>query len=173
MRRYLTLLMAVLMSSAGCGGRVGGDRGVELRRFPLDSTTGLISMDGVSLDSSITSDGGGSIKITRSMPGTIQLYQTGGIDIEEAFLVYEAKLRTESFEGEAYLEMWCSFPGKGEYYSRGLDDKVSGTTDWKTVSTEFRCLKGQNPDIIKLNLVAYGKGTVWIDDIRLLSKELE
>jgi len=34
--------------------------------------------------------------------------------------------------------------------------------------TPFFFKKGENPDNIKLNLIIKGKGTVWIDDIRLL-----
>jgi hypothetical protein len=32
--------------------------------------------------------------------------------------------------------------------------------------------KGENPDNVKLNLVINGKGTPWIDDIRLLKAPL-
>jgi len=28
--------------------------------------------------------------------------------------------------------------------------------------------KGQKPELVKLNLVITGKGTVWIDDIKLI-----
>lgn len=44
---------------------------------------------------------------------------------------------------------------------------------WTTVETPFFLQKGQNPDNIKLNLVVNGKGTVWIDDIKLIKGPLQ
>ena len=71
-------------------------------------------------------------------------------------------------EGQVYLEMLCHFPGKGDFFSRGLIEPLTGTTNWTTVETSFLLKKGENPDNVKLNLVIEGKGTAWIDDIRLL-----
>jgi len=71
-------------------------------------------------------------------------------------------------EGQVYLEMWCHFAGRGEFFSRGLQTPLTGTTDWTSGETPFFFKKGENPDNIKLNLIIKGKGTVWIDDIRLL-----
>ncbi|MCH8120599.1 MAG: hypothetical protein IIC00_12845 [Planctomycetes bacterium] len=68
--------------------------------------------------------------------------------------------------------MWCHFPGRGEYFSKGLMNPLTGTTDWTTEEIPFLLKKGQNPDNVKLNLVIDGKGTVWIDDIRLLKGPL-
>ena len=69
--------------------------------------------------------------------------------------------------GTAYLEMWCVFPGSGEYFSRALQNPLSGTIDWTTMETPFFLQKGQKPELIKLNVVINGKGTVWVDDITL------
>ena len=49
----------------------------------------------------------GSLRITTSKPTTVRLYETGDIDIENARLIYQAKLRTEGVEGQVYIEMWC------------------------------------------------------------------
>jgi hypothetical protein len=67
--------------------------------------------------------------------------------------------------------MWCHFPGQGEFFSRGPARALTGltgTTDWTLVETPFVLKQGQKPDNVRLNLVITGKGTVWIDDIRLL-----
>ena len=45
---------------------------------------------------------------------------------------------------------------------------LTGTTKWMTVQTLFALKKGERPDVIKLNLVIDGRGTVWIDDVHLL-----
>ena len=52
-------------------------------------------------------------------------------------------------------------------------DPLSGTTDWTTRETPFFLQKGENPDNVRMNLVINGKGTVWIDDIRLLMAPLD
>ncbi len=144
----------------------------ELRRFALDNTEGLITQSGVRIDEQISSDGNGSLRIEAMEPTTIRLFETGDIDIENTRLIYQAKVRTENVEGQVYLEMWCHFPGKGEYFSKGLMNPLSGTNDWTAAETPFLLKKGENPDNVKLNLVIDGKGTVWIDDIRLLKAPL-
>ncbi len=144
----------------------------ELRRFALDNTEGLITQSGVRIDEQISSDGNGSLRIEAMEPTTIRLFETGDIDIENTRLIYQAKVRTENVEGQVYLEMWCHFPGKGEYFSKGLMDPLSGTNDWTAAETPFFLKKGENPDNVKLNLAIDGKGTVWIDDIRLLKGPL-
>ena len=86
---------------------------------------------------------------------------------------YQARLRTEDVQGQVYLEMWCHFPDKGEFFSRSVDTPLTGSTEWTTEETPFSLKKGENPDFVKLNLVFDGTGTVWIDDIRLLKAPLE
>ena len=67
--------------------------------------------------------------------------------------------------------MWVRIPGKGEFFSRGLDRPTTGTMSWMTAITPF-FLAGQKPDLIRLNLVVQGKGPVWIDDVHLLRQPL-
>jgi len=141
---------------------------VELKRFPLDSLEGLITRSDVQIDQSISSDGKGSLKITATQPTVVRLFELGDIHVENARLTYQAKLRTEKVEGRVYLEMWAHFPGKGEFFSRGLQSPLKGTVNWTTEETQFLIRKGENPDRLKLNLVIEGKGKVWIDDVRLI-----
>jgi len=144
----------------------------ELKQFPLDNTEGLITRADVQIDRQITSDGNGSLRIEAAKPTTVRLFETGDIDIEDARLIYQAKVRTENVEGKVYLEMWCHFLGRGEFFSRGLVTPLTGTTDWTTQETPFFLKEGENPDNVKLNLVIDGKGTAWIDDIRMLKGPL-
>ncbi|MFQ5993117.1 MAG: hypothetical protein ACE5NA_11835 [Nitrospiraceae bacterium] len=106
-------------------------------------------------------------------PTVVRLFEVGDLDIENARLIYRAKLRTEGLDGQVYLEMWCHFPGKGEFFSRGLQKPLSGTTEWTSVETPFFLKKGENPDNIRLNVVISGPGTAWIDDIRLVKGPLQ
>ena len=141
---------------------------VVLRQYPLDNIQGLITQSDVSIDRQISSDGNGSLRIETTESTTIRLFETGALDVENARLIYQAKVRTENVSGQVYLEMWCHLPGKGEYFSKGLESPVTGTTNWTTLETPFFLKKGQKPDNVKLNLVINGHGTVWIDDIRLM-----
>jgi hypothetical protein len=141
---------------------------VELRRFRLNDMEGIPSQSGLEIDRDISSDGNGSLRIEVTQPTTIRLFETGDMDIESARLVYQAKVRTENVRGKVFLEMWCCFPDKGEFFSKGLMQSLTGTVDWITLKTPFLLKEGENPDNIKLNLVIDGRGTVWIDDIKLL-----
>jgi len=144
----------------------------EIKLFPVDDMEGIITRTGVRIDREISSDGNGSLLVTADAPLTVRLYETGDIHLENARLIYRARLRTENVEGQAYLEMWCSFPGKGEFFSRALHAPLSGTNEWTTQETSFLLQKGENPDNAKMNLVVTGKGKVWIDDIRLVMAPL-
>jgi hypothetical protein len=59
-------------------------------------------------------------------------------------------------------------PGCGEFFSRGIDQPVKGTTDWGSFETSFILRKGQRADLLKLDLVVEGPGKVRIKDIELL-----
>jgi len=145
---------------------------VELKNFPIDNMEGIITQSGVQIDKAVSSDGKGSLRVTVSEPTVVRLYEVRDLNIENARLIYQARVRTEGVQGQTYLEMWCHFPGKGEFFSRGLQDTLTGTNQWVTMETPFFLKKGESPDYVRLNLVITGKGTAWIDDIRLLKGQL-
>jgi hypothetical protein len=162
----IALMMAALMISF-CGKKKAEI--VELKSFPIDNLDGLKTLSNVEIDSGISSDGHGSLKITAPDTTVVRLYEVNDIDIENGRLIYQAKIRSENLQGMAFIEMWCHFPGQGEYFSRGLQNPISGTTDWTTAETPFFLKEGEKPDLIRLNFVVAGKGNAWIDDIKLLS----
>jgi len=143
---------------------------VPIKLYSCDSMDGLIQTSGIEIDTRVKSEGKGSLKISLAEPSVIRLFETGNIDVEEAALVYQAKLRTEGVQGRVYLEMWCHFEGKGEFFSRGLDSPLSGTNNWTSVEIPFFLKAGENPDNVKLNVVGEGTGTIWVDDVRLLKR---
>jgi hypothetical protein len=169
--RNFVLGMCVAFILVGCS--KAPQEVVELKRFPIDSLEGIMTRSGVQFDKEVSSDGNGSLKIISTEPTVVRLFELGDIDIENARLIYQAKVRTEGVEGQVFLEMWCHFPGKGEFFSRGLQTPLTGTTNWTTEETPFFLKKGENPDNVKLNLVINGKGTAWIDDIRVLKGPLQ
>jgi hypothetical protein len=140
----------------------------ELTHLELNSLDGVLTQSNVAVDSVISSDGAASLKITATGPTTIRLFDLGDLNVENAKVVYRAMLRSRKLSGRAYLEMRLHFKDGGEYFSRGLDRPITGTTSWMTAEIMFILEKGQNPDNVSLNLVIEGKGTVWIDDIVIL-----
>ena len=103
---------------------------------------------------------------------TIRLFEVENPGVEQCVVTYRAKLKTENLTEQAYLEMWCRFPGKGEFFSRGLAHAVTGSNDWASYETPFFLKKGEKPDLIKLNLVVKGTGRVWVKDVELLKGSL-
>lgn len=170
-RKVVMAAIMVAMLFAGCSKQQG--QVVELKNFPLDHLDGLITQSNVQIDTIVSTDGKGSLKISAPDTTVVRLFEISDIDIENARLIYQAKLRCQNLEGKAFLEMWCHFPGTGEYFSRGLQTPVSGTMDWITAETPFFLKAGEKPDIIRLNLAVAGKGDVWIDDIKLLKAPLK
>lgn len=139
----------------------------ELKHFSVDDLNGIAAQPGVQIDKSVSSDGNGSLKIEAAGPVSIPLYIIDDVRVEDTQLIYEAKIKSESLNGQALLEMWCVFRDQGEFFSRGFDSAIAGTTEWKTIKTVFLLKKNEMPDQIKLNVIINGVGTVWIDDICL------
>jgi hypothetical protein len=166
--RHASLTLAVLL--IGCSAGVSSDP--ALRHFPIDDLAELRTQSGIVFDETISSDGKGSLKIVADEPVTVRLYEVEGLDIEQVRLIYRAKVRTEDVDGQVFLEMWCRFPGKGEFFSRALDQPLSGSVNWTTLEAPFFLEAGQTPDLVKLNIVIDGTGTVWVDDIHLLKAGL-
>lgn len=173
-KRHLLALAALVLLypllSSGCSRNSGTV--VELRRFPLDSLKEVLTQSGVLLDREHSTDGNGSLRIEATDSTVVRLFEVSDLDVDNGRLIYRAKIRTENLTGPVFLEMWCRFPGRGEFFSRGLQSPLTGTTEWSTQETVFFLKKGENPDLVKLNLVINGAGTVWIDDVRLLKGPL-
>ena len=104
-------------------------------------------------------------------PQTLHLFEVADPGAEDCTVFYRAKLRTKDFKGQVYLEMWCRFPGLGEAFSRGLDNTLSGTTGWISCEIPFFLKAGERPDLIRLNVVAQGTGTVQLKNVELLRSE--
>ncbi len=176
--RSLTALAAILvlpiMLAFGLTGCESKSQIEVLRDYPITAeTTGVIDQAQVQFDPKISSDGNGALRITVDSPTTVRLFVTGDLDVEAARLLYRADLRTEGVEGKVYLEMLCHLPDRGEFFSRAVHAPLAGDQPWQTQETPFFLKQGENPDNVKLNLVINGKGTVWIDAIRLTRAPLK
>lgn len=160
------MLFFLVFLTQSCETRESSDD--VLCEYKIDNLEGIIEKNNVEFDREISYDNNGSIKIVSQGQAVAYLYDTGDLDIEDAVIIYKARLKAENLQGTAYLQMWCVFEGRGEYFSKGLDFTVSGTKDWLEVQTPFILKKAENPVNIKLQIVVVGSGTVWIDDIRII-----
>jgi len=161
----------LLLTVVGCSRKTPPTQ--DLMHYPLNGMDGVISRTGVTFDPTLSSDGKGSLHLVTSDSTTIRLFETGDLDVENAVLRYQAMVRTKDVQGRVYLEMWCGFPGMGEYFSRGLNSQLTGSQEWNPQETSFFLKKGENPKRVKLNLVVTGPGEVWVDDIHLTAAPLE
>ncbi len=136
----------------------------KIRGF--SSSDSLITKDGVTADS----DGW---RIEFHETRTFHLFEVPDPGIEQCMLTYRAQIKTMNVQGRVYLEMWCRLPERGEFFSKGLNQTVKGTTDWASYEIPFYLKKGQQPTLVKLNVAAEGDGTFWIKDIELLQTPLK
>ena len=155
-KKALVLLTAVLLITPAI------QAGELMTRSMDDSRTLGLRID---IDTGEKVEGTGSVKVMSLWPTTVCLGEVAGLNIENTRLVYQAQVKSD-LDGQAYLEMWAHIDGQA-YFSRGLNATISGRSDWKQIQTPFMFQRGQRPEKITLNLVINGKGTVWIDDIRL------
>jgi len=137
----------------------------DLKRISLDDASAMGLQ--IQCDSAVKAEGKASIKITTKWPTTVCLAEVNGPEVEDAKLIYKAKVKSD-LQGTAFLEMWAHVGG-GQYFSKGMNDPIQGKSDWKTIQTPFMFQKGQKPAKVTLNIVINGTGTVWVDDI-VLSK---
>ncbi len=145
-------------------------RASELGKLALDDAASLGTT--IATDPAVKQEGNGSVRISTAWPTTICLGEVPDLDVENAQLIYQARVRSEELEGTAFLEMWAHVGG-GQFFSRGMNSLVTNTMDWKTLQTPFFLQPGQRAKKATLNIVINGKGTVWVDDVRLLKKPLE
>ena len=121
----------------------------------------LITKDGITIADN-------AWRIEAKEDRVVRLFEIADPGVENCTVLYRAKLKTENLDGRAYLEMWCRSPDGGDYFSKGSNCPVAGTTDWATYEIPFSLKKGESSDLIKLNVAIEGKGTLWIKDVELL-----
>jgi hypothetical protein len=99
---------------------------------------------------------------------SVPLFELELPEVENCLLTYRGDLKTEDAAGKVYLEMWCRFPGRGEFFSKGVDKALKGTNDWGSYEVPFYLTTGQKPDLIKLNIAAESEARVWVKNLELL-----
>lgn len=165
------IIISLILMFLGCTKEI--TETTQIKHFAINKPGEIISKDKVVFDAEESIDGNGSIRVNASGKRTVaRLFRLSDINLENGKLIFQAKIHTKNVVGRVYLEMWCEVNG-GEYFSRSIQPGLTGTLDWKTVSTPFIFKEGQNPDIVRLNFVVEGEGTAWIDDIKLFEAPLK
>ena len=130
----------------------------------FNTSDATIARDGIGVE-----DGGW--KITAADTRTVRLFEVKDPNLKIGPFFYRAKIKTENVKGRAYLEMWVRLPGQGESFSKGLNNALSGSNGWAEYEIPFLLRKGEQPDLVKLNVTIEGGGTVWIKDIELRGRQ--
>jgi hypothetical protein len=101
----------------------------ELKKMSLDDAAILGTT--IQTDLKVKTEGRASVRITTRFPTTVCLGEVSGLDVENARLVYKAKVKSD-LNGVAYLEMWAHI-GNGQYFSKGMNDPIRARA--KIIST--------------------------------------
>ena len=109
MKRTLSILALLAMIASSAYAQ-------ELKKLNLDDASAIGTT--IQTDTQVKAEGKGSIKITTRWPTTICLGEIAGLDVENAKLIYKAKVKRD-LDGTAFLEMWAHVGG-GQYFSRGI-----------------------------------------------------
>lgn len=171
MKSHAAVVIAVCALSTAVGAVFASDAS-PIKSFDCSSMSDVITKSGVTVDQHGGADSKGALKLVCDKDTVFRLFEVATPDVENARLVYKAKIKTKDVSGKAYLEMWCHVPDKGEFFSRGLDQPLSGTNGWTTAEIPFLLKAGQKADRVKLNFVINGSGTAWIDDVELAKSSL-
>lgn len=158
---------ALFMLLCGCSGRPADL--VEIRQYPIFSLEEMISKSDLVLDEDNSHDRNGSAKIVFDKDKTVALFETGSLDMAGGSLVCQAWLCTEKLEGSVSLFLSGSLPGRGGFMLK-MPEPISSASDWCQKELTLDLKTGEKPDNIRIGIIAAGKGTVWVDDIRLYKK---
>jgi hypothetical protein len=143
----------------------------ELRRFPADSLAELLEPSAVELDQKISSDGRGSLRVKATGAlQTIRLYEITGLQLENVQLVFQAQVRAEG-TGKLHAKIMVYKEMDRTFFGRSRSQPLEQQQKWRAVEARHILQRGESPDRLELQLVIEDKsaGTVWIDDLRLLS----
>ncbi|MFB3789338.1 MAG: hypothetical protein ACE15F_23510 [bacterium] len=128
----------------------------------------------VTLDPEMSFEGVGSWRVayTGNEPVFTALFEVPLADIDDCQLLYTAHMRSSQVTTRAYLEMWCVFPGGKAFFSKALNETLTGDRDWISTSTPFFLRKGEKPEKAVLGARLEGPGTVWMTRVRLYRQPL-
>src|SRR5215469_1572901 len=116
---------------------------------------------------------GSELEVTAAGAGVTRLFEVPLERLDQSMITYRFRVQTDSATASLYPEMWCRVEGAGEFFSRGLDQKVRGTNNWVSAQIPFYLQKGQHAGLVRLNLVFEGPAKARLTDIEVLATPLE
>jgi len=144
--------------------------------FPINSLNRVMSKYNLKMDNEISYDGLGSIRVESEDTTTAYLFVLRDIPVKRAKIVWEAYCKSKDLKGEAFLEMGVQIQrnhGKDiETFLNRSEDDISGTTDWQKIEVEFMVLDNK-VNVVQLNLIIEGVGTIWIDQVRFTATPIK
>ena len=147
--------------------------------WSVDDMSGMtsdVARAGGVIDHNVSYDGNGSLRLDLTTPQLVNLYKVWGNEEDLSFrqLLYEAKVKTEHASGPVFLVMQAGVSGApgGGMPVIGLDKSISGTNDWTTL----QIWAGNGGNVVHfgttLQIEIRGTGTIWVDDVKLLSRQV-
>lgn len=103
----------------------------------------------------------------------VTLFELNDPGVDQCMLTYRANAKAEDIQGRAFLEMQLKLPKMAEHNAQGLDDAVSGSTDWKPMEAPVYLYSGQKPEKLTLNVVMEGPGKIRMKNVEVLSTPVE
>lgn len=112
MKRYIAGIVAI---SVVIGlGVCRSAKAKDFKKLSLDDPSSIgLKID---RDAAVKVEGKASLKITTARPTTVCLGEVTGLNVEEAKLLFKAKVKND-IEDDAFLEMWVQV-GSGQYFSK-------------------------------------------------------
>ena len=112
---------------------------------------------------------GDELEVTATEAGPVRLFEMPLDRIDQSVITYRYSIKADSLASNVYPEMWTRVAGSDEFFSRGLDDKVHGTFNWTSVEISAVVEKDEFADLVKLNVVFEGPGTIRLTGIEVLA----
>ena len=168
------LLLTVLMLSGACYEPTKpAERIWENAVTSLDGLHALT--EGVmQLDTETSFDRNGSLRVETLGDSEFFLYAIegdalAGVNLENAQISYQARIRTEGLDGEAPIQLGVRIAGGDTYQAVPDMPPLEGSTDWVMQEANFFTGRGEKPDGIFVMLAVKGAGLVWVDHLKVLS----
>lgn len=113
------------------------------------------------------------LTVTTDSAGTARLFELPLNDLDQCMLGLRFKMSSVEVNAGVIPEMWVGVQGFGEAFSKGMNFRLRGTNDWTSCELPFYLQSGQKAQLLKMNLVFEGAGTVQLREIELHSTPLE
>jgi hypothetical protein len=116
---------------------------------------------------------GDELKVHSGEPDTVRLFEVPLDDEEQCALGFRFQMMSKDVAGSVYPEIWVRIPGRGEFFSKGMNQQFRGTNDWSRCELPFYLKAGQRADLLKFNLVFSCAGTAGVKSMELYSTPLK